>query len=221
MPAKPVRDDPQGTVYNPFLFNGTDTELQRLLITGVLVAGKVARQQQDKFQKFELALWRRSGRDAPNLFAGIRRVVAMDGWSGIEDMLKAVKLGKYNLTIAALQRMVAQPVLDLRTCTRDALTVIPGVGMKTASFFILFTRRNAGIACLDAHILRYLRQNGLAPSAPAVTPGSRKRYLELEQVFLKHAAELSRDPGELDFEIWLKNNRGDKMKQKPNTDAAS
>ena len=54
MPAKVGHQE--GTVYNPMLLNGTDAQLQKLLMTGVVVAGKVARIQQEKLDEFLLQL---------------------------------------------------------------------------------------------------------------------------------------------------------------------
>jgi len=197
-----------GTVYNPFLYDATDDRLQYFFLTGIVVAGKVARQQQDKLQKFTQLLRARVG-EAPHIFSAIRKLITIDGVHGLNDLLKQVKMGQYTRITAAFTK-AASPELDLRTCTRDQLCEIPGVGMKTASFFILFTRPKAGIACLDTHILAYMREKQLAPGIPSVTPGSKALYLALEKVFLKHCYELDRDPAELDFAIWLERNHGDK-----------
>jgi hypothetical protein len=197
-----------GTVYNPFLYDATPGQLERFLLIGVCVAGKVARQQQEKFDMFEMLLWRRH-RDARSLFALLRAA----GEQEVYDTLRVVKMGQYARITAAFMGL-ARSALELESCTRDQLCDIKGIGMKTASFFILFTRRYAPISCLDVHILNYLRETGLAPHAPRATPGSLKLYLDLEAIFVKHAQELGRPTGELDFEIWLKRNRGDILQRK-------
>lgn len=201
-----------GTVYNPFVFDATDHQLQRMLMTGVVVAGKVARQQQDKLDQFEVLLWRRAEK-AATVFNAMLQVANMDGWSGVEDMLRKVKMGQYTRVIAAFRGMV-EAKLDLRTCSRDDLVKIPGIGLKTASFFIMFTRRNANIACLDTHILAYMREHNMHPQVPRSTPPP-KLYLELEKVWLFHCKEINRDPAELDFEIWLARNHGDRAAAAP------
>ena len=94
--------------------------------------------------------------------------------------------------------------LDLRTCERDALVEFPGIGYKTASFFMNCTRRDTHCACLDTHILRWLREERGYPDAPAASPQSKKQYTHWEAIYLEEARVADRPPKELDFELWLK-----------------
>jgi 8-oxoguanine DNA glycosylase-like protein len=203
-----------GTLYNPFLHNGTDTQLQTLLLTGIVVAGKTARPQQEKLARF-LAVMRRNVQGCDITFGRhVRNPTPFEalGFADslyIREQLEAVRMGQYaRITPAFIQLGEQKP--DLRAITRDQLCGFHGLGMKTASFFLLFTRVKAGLACLDVHILRYMRELNLCDNIPNTTPGSRRKYLELEKVFLNHCQVLDRDPAELDFEIWLARNRGDK-----------
>lgn len=89
--------------------------------------------------------------------------------------------------------------LNLKTCTVDDLQAIPGIGPKTARFFLLHTRPDAMVACLDTHILKFLRING--HDAPVSTP-SGKRYLELERIYLDMCVRNGWNPAEKDIQIW-------------------
>lgn len=216
MPAKVGH--PEGTVYNPMLLNGTDAQLQKLLMTGVVVAGKVARIQQEKLDAFLLQLRNHlvAHKSPYANHTPFDQVSAVLGSAGgelvIEQLLKSVKLGKYKLLLASFQAM-AWGCYDLRTCTREDLCNIPGVGMKTASFFILFTRPGVRMCCLDTHILQYMKEHELADDVPRV-PRSKKDYLRLEQAFLRYCDEKHphETPAEVDFNIWLARNVGDKRK---------
>lgn len=90
--------------------------------------------------------------------------------------------------------------LDLKTSGIERLEKIHGVGPKTSRFFILHTRKNAKVACLDTHILKYL--GSLGHQVPRHTPQSKTRYKELENIFLDKADELKMTPAELDIQIW-------------------
>jgi hypothetical protein len=208
-----------GTVFNPFLYHGTDAQLQRFLLTGIVVAGKVARQQQDKLEDFLFNLETAYNYFCPLKIPGVpetpfgwmRQVIEVNptGARHIDNLLRDVKMGQYSRITPAFTHL-ATNVIDLRKCTRDELVAVPGIGFKTASFFILFTRKNAEIACLDTHILAFMRETGLAPHAPKTSPQNHKQYYALEKIFVDYCKAIHRPVGEVDFEIWLKRNRGDK-----------
>jgi thermostable 8-oxoguanine DNA glycosylase len=90
--------------------------------------------------------------------------------------------------------------LDLKNCTVDQLECIHGIGMKTSRFFLLHTRKNAEVACLDTHILQWLARHSNL-DVPKQTP-TRKKYIELEKIFLKVAKVLNIHPADLDLRIW-------------------
>ena len=134
------------------------------------------------------------------------------GEPGLRAMLEVVRMGQYTRITRAFAALACAGI-QLRTCSRDALVQIPGIGMKTASYFILFSRRGASVASLDTHILAFMDEHRLAPNIPSSTPAG-KRYLELEQVFIRHCDARSRDIAELDFEIWKARNRGEKRQRR-------
>lgn len=83
--------------------------------------------------------------------------------------------------------------LDLKTCSREDLLLCPGVGMKTASYFILHTRPDVRIACFDRHICRWMDME---------IPKNKKEYLLKEKDFLARADDMKMTPAELDLLIW-------------------
>jgi thermostable 8-oxoguanine DNA glycosylase len=111
------------------------------------------------------------------------------------------RLGQYKRIEGAVAASLG---LRLDVCTVNHLTAIPGIGNKTARFFLLHSRRAACYAVIDTHILKYLRAKGF--SAPASTPSTNSQYEILECLWLN---EIKHDfPGmtaaEADLAIWRK-----------------
>lgn len=117
----------------------------------------------------------------------------------LQYWLKLLRCGCPTLKGKAIAQLVTSS-LDLKTCTVQDLEGIYGIGPKTARFFILHTRKDANIACLDTHILRFMREE-LNIQTPQSTP-SGKRYLDLELKFLEYAKNEGKTPAELDIMIW-------------------
>lgn len=90
----------------------------------------------------------------------------------------------------------------LKNATREQLTQIHGVGLKTASFFIQNTRPWADIAVLDTHILKWLRDEFYPFPVPRSTPQDPDLYNQLEAMFVGAAAVLNIEPAELDMQLW-------------------
>lgn len=125
----------------------------------------------------------------------------------LPSLMKGFGFGCYN-DKAHYLLSTAKCGLDLRTATVDELEKkIDGVGMKTARYFVLHSRKNARVACLDTHVLKWLdyyTDHDIPSGAPA-----RKRYLELEQIFLKIADAMGVSPAVLDLRIWNKSRGSD------------
>jgi endonuclease III len=113
-------------------------------------------------------------------------------------LLKSHGIGCYNLKSHGIRTLVRSD-LNLKTCTVEELERIPCIGPKTARCFIVHSRENARYACLDTHVLKYLREKGF--EAPTSTPTGRK-YRELESIFLKLADESKMTPAQFDLKIW-------------------
>lgn len=102
--------------------------------------------------------------------------------------------------IAVMRRMAADLVvdgLDDREL-RDALTTIPGVGPKTASWIVRNLTGSDEVAIIDVHVLRACRGMGLFPEVSTLP----RDYGPLEDRFLRFAGALGVRASILDAVIW-------------------
>lgn len=81
---------------------------------------------------------------------------------------------------------------------RDALTHLPGVGLKTSSWIVRNLRGSDAIAILDVHIVRAGRLAGIFPSH--LSP--ERDYHDLEDRFLTFAAAIGAQASMLDALMW-------------------
>jgi len=136
-------------------------------------------------------------------FTAIRKYVVKATF-GTEDelpmLLKSCGIGAYTGKAEAM-RQIAFSEYNLRLCSTDDLEIIKGIGPKTSRCFILHTRRNARVAGLDTHILKFLRSKG-HDEVPTSTPGSRKLYAKFEKLFIKYADEAGLTPAAFDLQVW-------------------
>ena len=164
-------------------FNRTSAELQEFILFCAVVAGKSAHQQAHKLNWFL-----DTGTGEP--FEKIERMDLM-------ARLKESKLGQYNRLHTVFQEIV---YLDLAHCTVEELEYIPGIGPKTARFFLLHSRPNQNLAVLDTHILAWMKSIGYQ-NIPKATPTG-NRYKEIEKHFLREAKLRNMTPADLDLKIW-------------------
>lgn len=214
-----ISDTHRGTVDNPFLFDAKVPELEKFVLVNMFVAGKNASVQQAKLDQFVNCVRRDLGEhivDTLGVLSAIHNTLTNDevndkvlGW------LKEVKSGQYSrLTngIVQLAEHIGAGKIDLKNCNRAQLTKIKGIGYKTASMFLMYTRRNGPpVACLDTHILKYLREETQTPNVPLTTPVVRAEYRRLEDAFLAIVRTTGKSVAEFDFEIWSR------YRQKVNT----
>jgi hypothetical protein len=153
-----------------------------------------------------------AGKNADSMAEAVRRLLAarppgqrplaylQSLGPGLHDALVASRTGQYRRIAGALAGSFN---LDLATAPIERLEQVHGVGPKTARYFVLHTRAGARVAVLDTHLLKWLRRRGL-PDVPPHTPGSRKRYLELESRAIRAIGRAF--PGmtlaEADLHIW-------------------
>ena len=186
--------------------------LERFLRLCLVVAGKNASVQEKKLDTFLEQLRKDTGCDSP--FAGLRALGKnrgmIQGTALVRKRLEAVKLGQYTRLVQAFVWIALESASypeiwkDLRNpeLTRDYLLQIPGLGWKTASFFLTYSTRGVtDLAVLDTHILAWMRETGLAPDAPKASPVG-KIYIDLERRFVAEARRQGKTVTELDFEIW-------------------
>ena len=180
-------------------FARTQAELEEFLCFAVLAANRDARLAARVLTALLDGCPCTSG--LPPLTKIARTFEGPDGHTRLAARLAALGMGLYSLKAASLFALARSDHLELSNATTEALERFRGIGPKTARFFILHSRPNAGVAALDVHLLRRMREDwGL--DAPAQTPPAGPRYRALEAAFLAKARELGRDPAELDLESW-------------------
>lgn len=117
------------------------------------------------------------------------------------EMVTKFRFGNTTVKAAGLEQLVNSG-FNLRTCSVDELETISGFGMKTARYFALHTRKDARVACLDTHVLKWMKKFPFIFGEIKKGQPSRKRYLELEKDFLEVCDTSNVSPAELDLEIW-------------------
>jgi hypothetical protein len=153
----------------------TAAELEEFLLFCVVVAGKNADQQAAKLERF-------LGGRRPFPFI---RASSREGRLGAQ--LREVRLGKYSLLERSFVE-VSGAGADLATCTWERLTLFPGIGIKTAKFFILHSRPRQMHGVLDTHVLAWMREHWAAGgrrglSVPRHSPQDPRIYRFWETVY--------------------------------------
>jgi hypothetical protein len=178
----------------------TPAQLEEFLLFCVVVAGKNADQQSRKLE------WFLGGRRP---FAHIR---ASDRDGRLDERLREVRLGKYTL-LGRSFRELAGSGADLGACTWEELTRFPGIGIKTAKFFVLHSRPREMHGVLDTHVLAWMREHW-APAAggglpvPRHSPQDPRSYRFWETVYFgmvsarHHAGAEAVDWARFDLELW-------------------
>lgn len=178
-------------------FNRTEEELEEFLIFAILVAGKKAKQQAKKLDAFlndkkTLGL---SSNTTP--FDYLEYLIK---GNQLTHVMMKHKLGQYKRLLVAFLGILRFKG-NLKNVTIEELESINGIGSKTSRFFVLHSRPNHKIAVLDTHILKWLNKVTGIPM-PKNTPSSKKKYKEIEQLFLSEASKRNKDVATLDLEIW-------------------
>lgn len=187
--------------YNVTNFNRTQAALQEFLLFAIVVAGKTAKTQAKALERF-LALKRCD--ETP-----FEYLVRLDNTWKLDNAIHDSRLGQYGKLKSAFSDLAqryrypnSHPwITDLHTVQTEDLESIPGIGPKTSRFFILHTQACAPTACLDTHILKFLRAMNVK-DVPKVTPQNIKEYRRLESEFLAICRHLDVHPAKFDLAVW-------------------
>lgn len=171
-------------------------QLEWWILFGICVAGKSAKQTEDKLNRF-LDAGVASRWDGDCIESPFCRVKFYIRYKQLGWRLRHFKMGQYKRINKAFRHAVN---LDLDNVSVESLETVPGLGMKTARMTMLYYDPKSEVVPLDTHILKWLRAQGY--DAPKSTPGSRKKYLELEQAFIAEARQRKMSVRALDTEVW-------------------
>jgi thermostable 8-oxoguanine DNA glycosylase len=191
-------------------FNRTEAELEEFLMFAILVAGKGAEQQAkklDAYLKTITAMDMGLGKKWTP-FNGLEYTIQLEDFfrdhhkkeiNLLDSQMKKHKLGQYN-RIGNAFREILKFKGRLKKVTIEELESVKGIGSKTARFFVLHSRPDAQVAVLDTHILKWLNEKGYK-GIPKATP-PKKKYAEIEKLFLTEAIIHQMTPADLDLTIW-------------------
>ncbi len=174
-------------------YNRTVHQLEETLLFCIAVAGKNAKTTAKLLDKL-LMYGGHNSKVSP-----FQAIASISKQECLATVMQTMGFGCYGLKSRGFLAAI-EGKLNLKTCTVDDLEKLPGIGMKTSRFFILHCRKDANIACLDTHILKWLAYH-TDLKVPKQTP-SKRLYLYLERVFLDVAKALKTDPATLDLKIW-------------------
>lgn len=181
-------------------FNSSKAQLEEFLLFCIAVAGKNATRTAINLERLL-----EYGRDFVS-GSPFEIIKALNGKEDLAQLMKSFGFGCFNIKSKGMFEAACSG-LDPATCSVDQLEALYGVGPKSARYFVLHTRRNAKVACLDTHVLKWLSYY-TGYTIPTQTP-TKKKYLELEQIFLKIADVMSISPADLDLKIWNKQRGSD------------
>lgn len=177
-------------------YNRTTEEEQELILFLIAVAGKNANTTSRLLHNLLTSI---KG-DTP--FDKINKL-AKKGQENFKEVLKSIGFGCHTRLARAFTE-VASSGIDLKTCTLEDLMEVHGIGRKSASCYLAWTRKGVKVAMLDTHLLKFIRDYIGYKDAPKATPSSKKQYEKWEKIYLDYCDAKNVDPTEYDLKIWVK-----------------
>lgn len=175
-------------------YNRTQSELEEFILFCINVAGKKSAIEAPKLEVFIERAKDITKETTP--FNCIRKLIKLGRLSEIMHWAKLSPYAqRYNSYVAVAK------IKDLQTVTLNRLLQVPGIGLKTARFFLSHSREDFDEPMLDTHILRFLRDQGYV-DAPKSTPSNENTYHYFANIFKNIARQLGKTVTDLDLEIW-------------------
>ena len=186
-------------------YNRNKSQLQEWLLYCIMVAGKKSEIETQKLAKFL-----RDGRMGFNLspFEMIRKLLKISSVEedGLKQQLKKYGIAPYGQRYNSFVDAVTLLPDDLSEVTIDDLQQVRGISTKTSRFFLTHSREDFDEPVIDAHILRFLIDEG--HDVPESTPQNPKVYAKVAQYFRDIANARKQSVTELDLEIWTQYSYG-------------
>lgn len=193
-------------------YHRTEGELQEFLLFCVMCAGKSSTVQAQKLQEFLDLVESNDGsryRIKDVIETPFQNIRNLKCEQSLLWCMKRTKVGKYKLLSDCIRLMcLARQLPPLKTWNksphekRNKLIEFPGIGIKTASLFLLHSERDSRMAVLDTHLLKHLRKLYPKARVPKASPQSMDRYMELEDMWLGYCYRNGYDPATHDLDIW-------------------
>ena len=175
-------------------YNRTQYELEEFILFCINVAGKKSAIEAPKLEVFIERAKNITKESTP--FNCIRKLIKLGRLNEIMHWAKLSPYAqRYNSYVAVAK------IKDLQTVTLNRLLQVPGIGLKTARFFLSHSREDFDEPMLDTHILRFLRDQGYT-DAPKSTPSNENTYHYFANIFKNIARQLGKSVTDLDLEIW-------------------
>jgi hypothetical protein len=181
--------------------------LEEWILFGILVANKPAVQTAEKLDAFlkdlrENVVVRVRDCNPPRnrLLSPFELIIRTQHMGVLPELLKKHRFGQYGRIGRAFKEVIDLPTMGKNpNLTLEMLESIHGIGMKTARMLMLYWKPDSQVVPLDTHVLKYLGKLGY--DVPKNTPTGR-RYLELEQAFIKEAKKRRMSVIQLDKKVW-------------------
>ena len=175
-------------------FKRNKSQLEEFLLFSIAVSGKTANVTARNLERF--LQWGRKEYRVKNPFDVVKNIEL----DQLGPIMKSYGFGCWKMKSKGFHE-AANSGFDLNTCSVEQLETIHGIAQKTSRFFVMHSRENQQLACLDVHILNWMR-NFTGYEIPKITPKG-KKYIEIENQFLSIAEAMNISPADLDLKIWM------------------
>ena len=186
-------------------YNRNEWQLQEWLLYCVCVAGKKSEIESPKVRRFCL-----DPRFGFNLkpFDLIRKLLGVSSVEedGLMQHLKKYKIAPYKQRYNSFVDAVRLLPDNLSEVTIDDLQEVRGISTKTSRFFLTHSREDFDEPVLDAHILRFLKEEGYR--VPTSTPQNPTEYARVANIFRRIANYEGKSVTDLDLEVWTQYSYG-------------
>lgn len=176
--------------------NRTTAQKEKFLLFCVLCAGKSSDVMAEKLEQL-LEPVNSSGPRFELKATPLDYLINLLRSGRLREVLEKHKIGKYDLLTKFVEKVKDW---DTTEWSRKALVTIPGISYKTASLYRMHCFGDK-IACLDTHVLRWLRTEGFK-GVPKASPSNWDIYRHWENVFLGECYKREVEPNHFDLDLW-------------------